>query len=225
MPARPKAAEAAQKRRVPSQARSIARFTRILDAAEELFADIGYETASTEAIAERADTSIGSLYQFFPDKRAIFDELAERYREKTRAAFDVLFAPSGEADDWESVLDTIIAAFFQFALGDRGFHAVWVNGAWSRELLDAGDALNQEVAERAARLFAPVFPWVPPSKRALVATTVVEIVSAMLLLAARRRDPDLQKRLVVETQTTIRCYLRHYERRARQRAKKKQASP
>lgn len=224
MPARPKAAETTQKRRVPSQARSIARYTRILDAAEELFADIGYETASTEAIAERADTSIGSLYQFFPDKRAIFDELAERYREKTRAAFDMLFAPTAGPEDWENVVDTIIAAFFQFALGDRGFHAVWVNGAWSRELLDAGDALNQEVAARAAHLFAPVLPWVPTSRRALVATTVVEIVSAMLLLAARRRDPDLQKRLVVETQTTIRAYLRHYERRARQRAKKKAAT-
>jgi len=48
----------------PQQARSRERFNRILDAAAELFAEIGYESATTDEIAKRANTSAGGLYRF-----------------------------------------------------------------------------------------------------------------------------------------------------------------
>jgi len=53
-----------QLRRLPQQARSRERFNRILDAAAELFAEIGYESATTDEIAKRANTSVGGLYRF-----------------------------------------------------------------------------------------------------------------------------------------------------------------
>jgi len=52
-----------QLRRLPQQARS--REHRILDAAAELFAEIGCESATTDEIAKRANTSVGGLYRFF----------------------------------------------------------------------------------------------------------------------------------------------------------------
>src|SRR5882672_9002926 len=81
---------AAEARRVPSQERSRKRALRILDAAARVFGTVGYEAATTEAIAKAAGTSIGSLYQFFPNKHALFDAIANRHLERARALFDEL---------------------------------------------------------------------------------------------------------------------------------------
>ncbi len=62
-------------RRQPKQQRGQERVTRILTAAAEVFAEVGYAVATTQQIADRANTAVGSLYQFFPDKLAIFHAL------------------------------------------------------------------------------------------------------------------------------------------------------
>ena len=54
-------------RRQPKQARSQERVHHILDVAEQLFIELGYEQTTTRAIATRAGVPVGSLYQFFPD--------------------------------------------------------------------------------------------------------------------------------------------------------------
>lgn len=51
----------------------------ILDAAAQVLLREGYARATTNRIAERAGISIGSLYQYFKDKDAVFDALVERY--------------------------------------------------------------------------------------------------------------------------------------------------
>src|SRR5262245_59304930 len=97
-------------RRVPSQDRSKKRALRILDAAASIFAETGYETATTEAIAKAAGTSIGSVYQFFPNKHAIFDAIARRHLERARALFDQLVGPRALDLPWEELLERAIDA-------------------------------------------------------------------------------------------------------------------
>ncbi len=65
--------------RAPVQKRGQQRVEAILDAAEAVFSEMGVDAASTNAIAERAGASVGSLYHFFPNKDAILEALAERY--------------------------------------------------------------------------------------------------------------------------------------------------
>ncbi len=80
-------------RRQPQQARSQERVQQILDVAEQLFVEIGYESATTRAIAAQADVSVGSIYQFFPDKEAILKALAIRYLQKQYQRFLDLHTP------------------------------------------------------------------------------------------------------------------------------------
>jgi AcrR family transcriptional regulator len=54
----------------------------LLDAAESVISEHGYEAATMSEIAERAGASIGSLYQFFPSKQAIVQALRARYRDE-----------------------------------------------------------------------------------------------------------------------------------------------
>ena len=55
----------------PQQERSTRRLAGILDAAAKIFVEVGYEAATVTAIAERSGSSIGALYNYFPDKQCI----------------------------------------------------------------------------------------------------------------------------------------------------------
>ena len=65
-------------RRRPTQERSRALWAALEEAAAHVLMKHGYEGASTARIAERAGVSIGSLYQYFDDKDAVFDALEAR---------------------------------------------------------------------------------------------------------------------------------------------------
>ncbi len=89
-------------RRVPRQER--ARFTvaAILEAAAVVIDEGGWAQASTNRIAERAGVSIGSLYQYFPNKEAILAQLVDQHRTAVHAlvaeALDGLADPSVPVD-------------------------------------------------------------------------------------------------------------------------------
>jgi AcrR family transcriptional regulator/transposase-like protein len=71
-------------RRQPKQKRGQARVEKILLAAVEVFTEVGYTAATTQQIADRANTAIGSIYQFFPDKLAIFHALEAEYLQQAQ---------------------------------------------------------------------------------------------------------------------------------------------
>jgi AcrR family transcriptional regulator len=69
----------------PQQERSERRLAAFLDAAAELFTEAGYEATTMTAIAERSGSSIGALYNYFPDKQAIALTLLNQYAQEIEA--------------------------------------------------------------------------------------------------------------------------------------------
>src|ERR1700723_2509828 len=69
----------------PQQQRSERRLAAFLDAAAALFAEVGYEAATMTTIAERSASSIGALYNSFPDKQAIALTLVNQYGQEFEA--------------------------------------------------------------------------------------------------------------------------------------------
>lgn len=65
-------------RKRPSQARSSATYNAILESAARVLVEEGVESTTTNKIAETAGTSIGTLYEYFPSKEAIFAELIRK---------------------------------------------------------------------------------------------------------------------------------------------------
>lgn len=66
------------KRRKPRQARAEETVSAILEAAAQILEAAGLAGFTTNAVAERAGVSIGTLYQYFGDKNAVLRALAER---------------------------------------------------------------------------------------------------------------------------------------------------
>jgi AcrR family transcriptional regulator len=88
-------------RKNPSQARARRTVDLILEAATQILATRGEEALTTNHIAERAGFSIGTLYQYFPNREAILDALIERERESSETHIRVALAQvaSGEVVD------------------------------------------------------------------------------------------------------------------------------
>src|SRR5438876_983584 len=79
-------------RRLPKQARGEERIAVILRAAAEVFQEVGFDAATTKMIAQRANTAIGSLYDFFPNKETIASRLSEQYLDEMRALYEGVLA-------------------------------------------------------------------------------------------------------------------------------------
>ena len=63
---------------MPRQARSRATFDAIVEACAQILRTTGWGGLTTNHVAERAGVSIGTLYEFFPDKESIVAVVAER---------------------------------------------------------------------------------------------------------------------------------------------------
>src|ERR1700683_3971324 len=70
------------RRRRPRQPRARQTVDAILDAVVRILKRKGFDAITTNDIAEVAGVSIGSVYQYFPDKRAIFVALHKRHLEE-----------------------------------------------------------------------------------------------------------------------------------------------
>ncbi|MDX2244269.1 MAG: TetR/AcrR family transcriptional regulator [Leptolyngbyaceae cyanobacterium bins.302] len=198
-------------RRQPKQARSQERVSHILDAAEQLFIEVGYEQATTRAIALRAAVPVGSLYQFFPDKEALLRALANRYFEQEYHLFVQLQAELTAVPIQEYV-DRVIDAFDQFATDHPGYQVVLAHLV---DLMTIADASNPTEYDRRilaefAQFLAHRNPALPPAKCELIATTTLNVANELLWLALRR-DRSFRSQLLAETKTLITAYLQTHQ--------------
>ncbi|OHV34167.1 MULTISPECIES: TetR family transcriptional regulator [Pseudofrankia] len=87
------------------QARSVATFERILEAAGALFDEVGVDATTMEAIADRAGVSIGSVYRFFENKNALKATLSARWTARIREVLDPEHADDATVGTAEDVAD------------------------------------------------------------------------------------------------------------------------
>jgi AcrR family transcriptional regulator len=84
-------------------------FETILAGATRVFAAHGYARSTTNRIAEAAGVSVGSVYQYFPDKDAMLTELMRRYRESLVERIGRRVAEMNEVT-FEAVVHTLLSA-------------------------------------------------------------------------------------------------------------------
>ena len=97
----------------PQQERSARRFAGFLDAAADLFAEVGYEAATMTAVAERSGSSIGALYNYFPDKQSVAFTLLNQYSQELEAHWKPLMQQV-EAVTHGEFADTFIERITEF---------------------------------------------------------------------------------------------------------------
>ncbi|MDZ8086372.1 MAG: TetR/AcrR family transcriptional regulator [Nostoc sp. DedQUE12b] len=198
-------------RRQPKQARSQERVNCILGVAEQLFIELGYDQTTTRAIASRADIPIGSLYQFFPDKKAILKAWANQYFEQEYQLFVQLHSELAEVPI-EVYVERMVGAFDQFATDNPGYRAVL------EQLIDLMiasdistlDNYDSQILKELAHFLIQRNPSLDIAMSELIATTVVKVVNEMLWLSLTR-DQVFRKQILAETKILITAYLQTYQ--------------
>ncbi len=113
--------------------------------------------------------------------------------------------PAAIHERWDELIGRAIDGFAALNRSEPGFRAILVNWRMSADILFT-DNVNVEFARRAESVLATQAPRLTPARRALVATIVVEVVSAMLLLGVHRPRPEADL-ILAETKTLLLRYL------------------
>ena len=184
-------------RRVPVQARSRERVERILDAAAQLLSDQGYDAVKTNLIAKRAGVSIGSIYQFFPNRFAIFNALADRYRKKIASALSKTMGPESPDRPWEEALEDGFESLAEMWRDDWAFHMVWLAIQNTAELTEARERYREMlINEELVYFLRRILPDRGGSRLQAIARVMLE--AGNVLLDQSMRNGDAQDPLVID---------------------------
>ncbi|MDW5441752.1 TetR/AcrR family transcriptional regulator [Polaromonas sp. SM01] len=112
-------------RRQPTQQRSQERLDRILAAAKELIATTGSDRVKMSEIAALADISIGSLYQYFPDKSAVIRTLAQRYNAESHRCIAEALAGVSDLESLHIAYDGLVDQYYELLLAEPVMRDIW----------------------------------------------------------------------------------------------------
>lgn len=173
--------------RAPQQERGQRRVEQILDAAEQVFVEQGVGAATMQMIADRAGSSVGSLYHFFPHKDAIVEALGARYAGAVRDANQQAMPLELALLPTEQLFDRIFKAQVQLIERTPAFDAV--HEAVQRNCPAINDALNQALVGHVGQFLSLRYPRMPERERTASAMVAVSVVHAVVDLAVRLPEP------------------------------------
>jgi len=138
-------------RRAPLQSRGQATFDLILDATSQLLDELGLEGVNTNTIAKAAGVNIATLYQYFPNKRAVLLALFQRQAERRVSTAQSLLAGIGRSPDWPDRIVAFVDGMARLRAELPGtaalMQAMRVDPELREHNLRAGDAASTLLAE------------------------------------------------------------------------------
>src|SRR5215218_4119340 len=177
-PARTTNPATADRVRQPRQVRGERRVEAILDAAAALLGEGGAESLTVQALADRAETSKGSLYHFFPDLRAVLCALADRHAAAVTALTAAMIADRGI--DWPRLtLDETIDRFLA-PLAYLEAHPDLLTLARTPKVLDHSTRRLTPIRDLACHILARRCPALASERRLAAASTMVALLDGIV---------------------------------------------
>ncbi|MFI7498617.1 TetR family transcriptional regulator [Streptomyces sp. NPDC049687] len=192
-------------RRTPRQARSKARLALLLRAAERILVDEGVEALTTTRVAAEAQMSVGSLYQYLPDRGAIIDALAAGYFARLEALMDDLVRAAAR-ERWEDPVGVLIDAYAGIYRTEHGFRALWFGSGLTEQTRTADREHKRRMADGIRRVLLALD--VVRDDEDLARSCHAAVLAAdALAQEAFRRHPDGDAALLTEAKVMLRGYL------------------
>ncbi len=197
-------------RKRPRQQRSIATVVAIVEAAARVFAERGYAGGSTNRIAQTAGVSIGSLYEYFPNKGSILVAVAERHLGRMIEDVERLLqhAQAG-SEPLEPLLRSFVLAMLEVHERDPALHhVVFAEAPHPPELHACVLQMEETLAHRVESLLRASLE-VDVADTDVAAHLVVQTVEALTHRFAHQGIHDLpRERFVDEVVALLVGYLR-----------------
>ncbi|MEW2298442.1 TetR/AcrR family transcriptional regulator [Streptomyces sp. NPDC006655] len=198
-------------RRTPQQARSKARLARVLEAAEQVLVAEGVQALTTTRVAAAAGVSVGSLYQYLPDRDAIVDALAAGYFAQLEAVMDD-FVRAAAVERWPDPVGVLIDTYAALYRSEHGFRALWFGSGLTDRTREADREHKRRMAEGVRRVLLAL--GVADDTQTLGRACHAAVLTAdALAQEAFRRDAEGDTALLDEAKVMLRGYLTAIARR------------
>ncbi|MBY6266447.1 TetR/AcrR family transcriptional regulator (plasmid) [Azospirillum sp. 412522] len=184
-------------RKAPRQARSRATVDALVEAGARILGDDGWSGFTTNKVAERAGVSIGSLYQYFPDKLSLVDSIRRRHLDDCIAAMRTVRADGCPPMEVAAIL---VRAMIAAHSAHPGLHRVLLDEApTSAEHRDPCSDFEVEYLSHYAGIVAASRKRRPTPADHAAAGVMSDAIDGVIHNAARRGslgDPMMQAELV-----------------------------
>lgn len=184
-------------RKEPRQARSRATVEAIVQAGARILSDEGWAGFTTNRIAELAGVSVGSLYQYFPDKLSLVDAIRHRHLDDSMAVMRRVRADGlAPAEFAARLVDAVVAAHSVYP----GLHRVLLDEAPSSdEYRNPNSEFEIEYLSYYAEAVATYRKRQPSAADRVAGRVISDAIDGVIHNAARRSaldDPVMQRELV-----------------------------
>jgi AcrR family transcriptional regulator len=203
-------------RRQPKQKRGKERVEKILLAAATVFTEVGYAAATTQQIAERANAAIGSIYQFFPDKLAIFHALEAEHYQRCEGFNQAMSQLVPEADIHRPLAEIIselidgYADFFAHPISrcvGFQFYLPHPPGLFVLFTQEIQENHEQQAIALHADFYQRRNPNLDRRKSELLAEVALNISRSLFMTAFKMTAPDRYQELFAELKALLHSYL------------------
>jgi AcrR family transcriptional regulator len=181
----------AKNRRSPTGERGRQRRDLILDTAADLLATGGAEAINTNALADRAKISVGSVYQYFSNKEAILTALGERYMQQLSSNTVAALQQDVSGLDFAAIVDRTIDPMIAFERRHPAFSQL--SSAQDREgILAIGvKQIDREILATIHDLLLRICPDLDPTQGWQVARVTKALYKGMSYLI--QQEPEIEK--------------------------------
>jgi len=184
-------------RREPRRRTGRAIVDALLDAASSLLAAQGLAGMTTNAVAERAGVSVGSLYQYFPNKQALVSAVSDRLNAALVAEVERIVATDATAD---AQLDALVALLCSSGVGDLAVRRALLRDVprgWVESGVESSERRVVTALAPLARRLAPSLAADQVPHRVVIALFAIRgaVQGALLYEPAWLSSPDVRARL------------------------------
>jgi len=191
--------------RKPKQDRARHTVATLLEAAARVLVERGWDGFNTNAVAARAGVSIGSLYEYFPNKQALVDAVANEHLARGQAMLEQSQADDRPPMTLEQLVHALVQGFVKIHRDDPDLHRA----------LSGTVPLSSRVTARARQLLAATVTRVEHHLRGvvrqpkLVGTLLVETTDAVVhrWVIDHEGKPVSERSLSMELERMLAAYL------------------
>jgi len=187
-------------KKAPSQARAVETYERILSACADLLGEVGIERLSTNLVCQRAGVSPPALYQYFPNKYAILQELGLRLMLVQNELLTPWAVPATMALPQAEFAQSVAEMFLRtLALTEQVPAGIWVTRALRAvpSLQHVRNASHDQVTELLMSAFISAYPAADLTQSRLsIRLSIDALYAAQELLFD---DPTLDAQAVART--------------------------
>jgi AcrR family transcriptional regulator len=182
-------------RRNPTQQRSRERQERILAVATHLIAAKGSDQVKMSEIAERSEISIGSLYQYFPDKSSVIRTLAERYNAESRRCIEEALSAVEDSQGLQTAYSDLLDQYYEIVLATPAMRDIWSGMQADKQLLDLELQESRLAGSMLAEAMQRAYPDADVQQMTDAAFLIWHLGEATMRLAVSS-EPEEGRRLV-----------------------------